>query len=87
MTDDPLLARVHAVVAGVAGAARARGDEHPDTPLGASGFWLDSLDLVEVVVACEHEFGVTFDGERDVTPESLASIRSLAALIRSKGGR
>jgi acyl carrier protein len=87
MTDDAILARVHAVVAGIAGASRTREDAGPDTPLGASGFWLDSLDLVEVVVACEQEFGVTFDGETDVTPESLASIRSLAALIRSKGGR
>lgn len=87
MMDDSVLARVHRVVVRTAGATRTPPDPGPDTPLGEAGFWLDSVELVEVIVACEEEFGVTFDGETDLTPETLATVRSLAALIRSKGGR
>lgn len=84
---DAVLARVHAVVARTAGAARTPPDAGPDTPLGEAGFWLDSVDLVELAIACEEEFHVAFDGETDLTPETLATVRSLATLIRSKGAR
>jgi len=76
MTGGALPERVRQVVARVAG---------PDTPLGAGGSWLDSVDLVEVIVACEEEFAVTFDGESDLTAEALSTVRSLADLILSKG--
>ncbi len=85
--NDPVLERVQRVVVKTAGAARTPPDAGPDTPLGEAGFWLDSVDLVEVVVACESEFGVTFEGETDLTAESLRTVRSLAAMIRSKGAR
>lgn len=87
MTGDPVLARVHSVVARTAGAARTPPDAGPDTPLAEGGFWLDSVELVDVIVACEHEFGVVLDGETELSPETLSSVRSLAALIRSKGGQ
>jgi acyl carrier protein len=83
MTAD-LLARVQAVVAGVAGPGRTPPDAGPDTPLGQAGFWLDSVDLVEVVVAAEEAFDVCFEGEADLTPETLHSVRTLADLIASK---
>jgi len=86
MTDS-ILDRVQRLVAQAAGDARIPADAGPDTPLGEDGFWLDSVDLVEVIVACEGEFGVAFDGETDLTPESLRTVRSLATLIRSKGTR
>ncbi len=85
--NDPILERVQRVVVRTAGAARTPPDAGPDTPLGEAGFWLDSVDLVEVVVACESEFGVTFEGETDLTAESLRTVRSLAAMIQSKGAR
>jgi acyl carrier protein len=84
MSDAALLARVQALVSLTAGAARTPANAGPDTPLARGGFWLDSVDLVEVVVACEQEFDVTFEGETDLTPESLDTIRTLARLIRSK---
>jgi acyl carrier protein len=85
--DDSVLARVQRVAARIAGPARTPPDAGPDTPLGEGGFWLDSVDLVEVIVACEEEFGLTFEAEVDFTPEALATVKNLSALICSKGGR
>jgi acyl carrier protein len=82
--SDRILERVQRVVARTAGAARTPADAGPDTPLGEAGFWLDSVEVVEVIVACEGEFGLAFEGDRDLTPESLRTVRSLAAMIRSK---
>lgn len=87
MMDDSVLARVYRVVARTAGASRTPADAGPDTPLGDAGFWLDSVDVVEVIVACEAEFGVVLDGETDLTPGSLATVRDLAALIERKGSQ
>jgi acyl carrier protein len=84
---DALLARVTDVGVRTAGAARTPADAGPDTPLGEAGFWLDSVDLVELIVSCEVEFEIIFDGENDLTPASLATVRTLAELIRRKGGR
>lgn len=85
--NDAILERVQRVVARTAGAARTPPDAGPDTPLGEAGFWLDSLDLLDVIVACEEEFAVTFEGETDVTVEALSTVRTLADFILSKGPR
>ena len=85
--DGALVDRVRKVVARVAGPARVPAQAGPDTPLAEDGFWLDSVDLIELVVACEDEFGVTFEGEADLTPENLRTVRSLAELVLSKGPR
>ena len=87
MPGASLLERVQTVVAQVAGPSRTPPDAGPDTPLGDGGFWLDSVDLVEVVVACESEFEVSFEGETDLTCETLHSGRTLAELIESKRPR
>ena len=87
MTTDGFLERVLRLVSRTAGPARTPPDAGPDTPLRQGGFWLDSIDLVELAVACEAEFDVTFEGETDLTEESLRTARSLAALIRGKIGR
>lgn len=55
-----------------------------ELPLGASGLGLDSIGMVEVLLACEERFGVTF-AEDFVADESLTigrltdSVRALAA--------
>jgi acyl carrier protein len=93
--EDPNIAAVSEVEAGIRDFVRndvayLRRPPHgagPDTPLGDGGFWLDSVDLVEVVVACEGEFEVSFEGETDLTREALHSVRSLAELIESKRPR
>jgi acyl carrier protein len=81
VTADAILARVEAIVAAVAGPLRQPDAAGPDTPLGESGFWLDSVDLLEIVLACEREFDVVFDPDR--VAGSLGTARTLADLIRS----
>jgi acyl carrier protein len=76
--------RVQTLAARTAGPGRTPADAGPETSLTDDGFWLDSVDLVELVVACEQEFGVEFDGESDLNPETLGTVRSLARLIDSK---
>jgi acyl carrier protein len=56
------------------------------TPLGEGGFWLESIALLELVLACEERFGVTFDPDVDLTSGALATVGSLAELIRRRRG-
>ncbi len=87
ITDRDIQARLHRIAAGIAGPSRAPADPGPDTPLGEAGYWLDSIDIVEVVLSCEREFGVTFDGEAELVPQTLSSIRAFADLIAGKLSR
>lgn len=84
MTDDPILDRVQAIVARIAGPGRTPPDASPDTPLGEEGFWLDSLDLLDVIVACENEFGTVLDQVSGLGTETLESARDLARVIRTQ---
>ena len=81
---DPLLAAIRALVERVAGPSRTPPGGGPETQLSGAGFWLDSIELLEVVVACEGEFGITFDATRDFTGAALETLGSLTDLIRSK---
>jgi acyl carrier protein len=83
-TDDPILARVHALIDQVAGPGRRPDDAGLDTPLGDSGYGFDSLDLLEVILGCEREFGVAFDAGDDLAGDELLSARRLADLIRRR---
>jgi acyl carrier protein len=84
MNDDDILARVIALATSIAGPERTPEEVGPDTPLADGGFWLDSVALVEVIVACEAEFFVEFDSEEDLTTAALESIGSLATVIQRK---
>ena len=89
MTDrDAVLARLRVIVARVVGPRRTppaalSTDLHP----GEGGWWLDSLELLEVIVACEAEFQITFEPARDLLGGALETLGTLAALIRSKDPR
>jgi acyl carrier protein len=87
VTGPDIEARLLRIAAAVAGPARTPADAGPDTPLGEAGYWLDSVDIVEVVLASECEFAVTFDGDEDLTARTLSSIRTFAALIAGKLAR
>jgi acyl carrier protein len=64
MTTEPdreleqLTKQVQAIVARVAGPDRTPRDAGPDTPVGEEGFWLDSVDPVEVIVRCGEELRI-----------------------------
>lgn len=80
---DPLLLRVLSIVEGVVGAGRRQAAATADTRL-ADGFWLDSAELLDIVLACELEFGIVFDDERDFGKGAFDTLGTFAALVRHK---
>lgn len=82
----PSFDQVHAIVAEIAGADRCPPGAGTDTPLRDGGFWLDSASLLEVIMACEAEFGVAFDPDTDFTDEALATVGALFSVIQAKRG-
>ena len=80
---DPLLARTRAIIERIAGPDRTPADSGPETPL-ADGFWLDSIEMLEVIVACEREFGVVFGESDDLTSGEFRTLGTLTGLIRAK---
>ena len=80
---DRVLSRIVALAVGIAG--HGRGPSSPDslTPLGQGGFWLDSVDMLELVLACEVEFAVTFEAV-DLAGPALDNIEGLADLVLAK---
>ena len=84
MTEAELLDRVLDMVTRTAGPARTPAGAGHDTPLRQGGFWLDSIDLIELAVACEVEFGIAFEGETDLTEAAFRTPRTFADLIRGK---
>jgi acyl carrier protein len=71
-------------VARIAGPARTRGHVSGDTALGEDRLWLDSLDLFEVILACEEEFGVRIGADATTVAEALRTVRDLAELISAR---
>ena len=80
---DSTFTTTRAIVERIAGAGRTPPDIGPETPLG-DGFWLDSVELLEVIVACEQAFGIAFDEANDIESGGLATLGALANLIRGK---
>jgi acyl carrier protein len=86
VSDQSALARVCAIVIRIAGPGRTPPGAGPDTPLHEGGFWLDSVETLEVIIACEEEFDMVFDWERELTPQSVHTPRCLAGAVASKLG-
>jgi acyl carrier protein len=84
---DPLLVEIRDLVEAVAGPRRVPSHVGPETRLSEGGFWLDSIELLQVVVACEERFAIVFDPTRELTASALETLESLSALIRTKGAR
>jgi len=84
---DPLLARVWKTLADVAGAGRVPAAASASCPLGPNGFWLDSIDLMDAVLACEEAFGIRFEPETDFDASRLRTVADLVELVRARGGK
>jgi acyl carrier protein len=80
MKPEDILIRVQSIIGRVAGPDRAPADAGPDTPLGEDGYWLDSLDVLQVLIACEEEFNVVFV-EAALRGDSVLSARRLASAV------
>jgi acyl carrier protein len=83
VTTDPWIDRTRAVIARVVGTSRVAADSGAETRL-TDGYWLDSVELLEVLIACEQEFGIVFEETRDFAEGSLVTLGSLATLIRTR---
>jgi len=79
--DHLIVDRLLKVVADIAGPARTPGTLGLDTLLRDGGLWLDSVALLELIVAVEGEFEVDFDPASDFSDGALESVGSLAAVI------
>jgi len=83
MIESSVLERVQALVVDIAGPDRTPPSVGPDTQLVNGGFWLDSVSMLEVIIACEAQFGIVFS-QTDLTRQSVATVRNLANLIESR---
>ncbi len=54
-----------------------------DLPLTKDGLGLDSIDILEIVVAVEHKFGVKIANAED-GKKHFRSIETIAELVRSR---
>ena len=84
MTNATVLGRLMALLGRIAGADRTPADAGPETPIREGGFWLDSVALLELIVAAETEFGVEFDPTRDFDEAPLRTVGSFAACIGAR---
>lgn len=84
MTNELSLEAVQALVTRIAGPSQSPSNAGPDTPLLEGGFGLDSVHLLDAIIACEREYGVVFEPRTDFTAEALRTVRSLYHLIHAK---
>lgn len=82
MAEDAQLKRLLEVVTFVAGAHRLPADLGAHTPISEGGLGLDSAAVLELIVSCEREFGVTLDSDTDFTAAALATVGTLGESIR-----
>ena len=82
-TSDHVHQRIVAIVTRVAGPGRTPEEVGAGTKL-ADGFWLDSIEMLDVVIACELEFGIVFNESQDLTPAALETIGTLTALVERR---
>ena len=57
-----------------------------EAPLFVEGLGLDSIDALELAMALEERYGVTIEDDPESNQQIFASVRSLAAFVRSQGG-
>jgi hypothetical protein len=82
--EDAVVDQVLALVVQVAGPARTPPGAGPDTRLWGGGFFLDSIQLLHVMLACDQSFPDSSAPRRQITPAELATIGSLAAAMRER---
>jgi acyl carrier protein len=82
MADADDVARVISILTEIAGPDRTPEHADADTSVGEGGFWLDSADLLEVVLACEETFSLEIDSSTafdDGAPTVAHLVRAIDA--------
>ena len=80
---EPIAARIAREATRIAGPSRAPADAGPDTPLGDGGFALDSVEILELIVATEIEWGIEIDPKALMPPEVLRDPLGLARVVEA----
>jgi len=77
--DD--VSRLVRILTRIAGPDRTPNRVEDQTPIHGGGFWLDSADLLEVVLACEETFSVDLDPATFFADQSVLTVARLMAAI------
>jgi acyl carrier protein len=78
------VARVLDIVSQIAGPNRTPTDPGASTRLWGGGFWLDSIDLLELMLACDAAFGPVFASMPRSVMADIKTIGDLAAVIEAQ---
>ena len=87
LPPDAVLSRVLRIVTEIAGPNRRPADPGARTRLSGGGFWLDSIDLLELMIACDQAFGPVFDAESGPAMAHVETIGDLVTLIEERAHR
>ena len=87
MSQDTDIARLVDILTEIAGPDRTPERVSAETCLNEGGFWLDSADLLEVLLTCEAAFSVSLD-PTTILPEgsSLTVARLMLAIDSVRRG-
>jgi acyl carrier protein len=78
-----VLARLADIIGRIAGPSRTPPSLGAATRL-STDLWLDSVEMLEVVLACEREFGIAFEESTDLTPQALETLGSLSDVVQAR---
>jgi acyl carrier protein len=81
-----VLARVLDIVRQIAGPNRTPPEPGASTRLWGGGFWLDSIDLLDLMLACDAAFGPVFASTPRSVMANIKTIGDLAAAIEAGSG-
>ncbi len=54
------------------------------TPLWGGGFWLDSLDLLDLMLACDATFGPVFQSAPRSVMANVKTVGDLVAIVEAR---
>jgi len=79
---DPLIEELKVKLIATVGLTDRKPEQiRPDDPLVGQGLGLDSIDILEIVVMLEQDYGVKIDN-KELGQQAFASLRTLAEFIR-----
>lgn len=87
MGEQDDIGRLVTILTRIAGPDRTPDRVANETPIDEDGFWLDSADLLEVVLACEEAFSVDLDPATFFADGSVLTVARLMEAIDGARGR